>query len=193
MNWSLSFDPLIPWLALALIAVPVLAIAIAGVFLRQRGALLRLTGVAALALAVANPVLLSEEREALKSVVALIVDRSQSQDIGDREATTDAALAELQARLGRFRQFEVRTVETGRASAADDRTETRLFGALEGALRDVPPSRIGGAVMITDGQVHDVPENAASFGGPLHALITGEEDESDRRIRFERAPRFGEW
>ena len=191
MNWSLSFDPLIPWLALALIAVPVLAIAIAGVFLRQRGALLRLTGVAALALAVANPVLLSEEREALKSVVALIVDRSQSQNIGNREATTDAALAELQARLGRFRQFEVRTVETGRASAADDRTETRLFGALEGALRDVPPSRIGGAVMITDGQVHDVPENATGFGGPLHALITGEEDESDRRIRFERAPRFG--
>lgn len=191
MNWSVSFDPLIPWLALAIIAVPVIAIAILGLFLRQRGALLRLVGVVALAVAVANPALLAEEREPLKSVVALIVDRSQSQDIGDREATTDAALAELQARLGRFRQFEVRTVETGRASAADERTETRLFGALESAMRDVPPSRIGGAVMITDGQVHDIPENATTFGGPLHALITGDEDESDRRIRFERAPRFG--
>ena len=191
MKWSISFDPLIPWLALTIIAVPVIAIAILGLFLRQRGALLRLVGVIALAVAVANPALLAEEREPLKSVVALIVDRSQSQDIGDREATTDAALAELQARLGRFRQFEVRTVETGRASAADERTETRLFGALESAMRDVPPSRIGGAVMITDGQVHDIPENATTFGGPLHALITGDEDESDRRIRFERAPRFG--
>lgn len=191
MNWSVSFDPLIPWLALAVIAVPVIAIAIFGLFLRQRGALLRLVGVVALAVAVANPALLAEEREPLKSVVALIVDRSQSQDIGDREATTDAALAELQARLGRFGQFEVRTVETGRASAADERTQTRLFGALESAMRDVPPSRVGGAVMITDGQVHDIPENATTFGGPLHALITGEEDESDRRIRFERAPRFG--
>ncbi|MBO6727006.1 MAG: hypothetical protein JJ911_15195 [Rhizobiaceae bacterium] len=191
MNWSVSFDPLIPWMALAIIAVPVIAIAILGLFLRQRGALLRLVGVIALAVAVANPALLAEEREPLKSVVALIVDRSQSQNIGDREATTDAALAELQARLGRFRQFEVRTVETGRASAADERTETRLFGALESAMRDVPPSRIGGAVMITDGQVHDIPENATTFGGPLHALITGDEDESDRRIRFERAPRFG--
>ncbi|GAB5507626.1 MAG: membrane protein [Rhizobiaceae bacterium] len=191
MNWSVSFDPLIPWLWLAIIAVPVIAIAILGLFLRQRGALLRLVGVIALAVAVANPALLAEEREPLKSVVALIVDRSQSQDIGDREATTDAALAELQARLGRFRQFEVRTVETGRASAADERTETRLFGALESAMRDVPPSRIGGAVMITDGQVHDIPENATTFGGPLHALITGDQDESDRRIRFERAPRFG--
>ncbi|WP_127521652.1 hypothetical protein [Mesorhizobium sp. Z1-4] len=191
MNWSVSFDPLIPWLALAVIAVPVIAIAIFGLFLRQRGALLRLVGVVALAVAVANPALLAEEREPLKSVVALIVDRSQSQDIGDREATTDAALAELQARLGRFGQFEVRTVETGRASAADERTQTRLFGALESAMRDVPPSRVGGAVMITDGQVHDIPENATTFGGPLHALITGEEDESDRRIRFELAPRFG--
>ncbi len=191
MNWSVSFEPLIPWVALAIIAVPVLGMALAGVFLKQRGALLRLAGVAALALAVANPVLLDEEREALKSVVALIVDRSQSQDIGEREATTDAAIAELQARLGRFQQFEVRTVETGQASAADDRTETRLFGALESAFRDVPPSRIGGAVMITDGQVHDIPENAGTFSGPLHALVTGEEGEHDRRIRFEKAPRFG--
>ncbi|MBO6901554.1 MAG: hypothetical protein JJ864_09410 [Rhizobiaceae bacterium] len=191
MNWSVSFDPLIPWLALAAVAVPVIAIAVLGLFLKQRGALLRLVGVVALAMAVANPALLAEEREPLKSVVALIVDRSQSQDIGDREATTDAALAELQTRLGRFRQFEVRTVETGRSNAADERTETRLFSALESAMRDVPPSRIGGAVMITDGQVHDNPENATTFGGPLHALITGEEDESDRRIRFERAPRFG--
>jgi hypothetical protein len=190
MNWSVSFEPLIPWLWLAVIAVPVLALAVAGVFMRQRGAVLRLAGAAALALAVANPVLLDEEREALKSVVALIVDRSQSQDIGERQATTDAALAELQARLGRFSQFDVRTVEAGRASSADERTETRLFNALEGAFRDVPPSRIGGAVMITDGQVHDIPENAGTLGAPLHALVTGEEDEYDRRIRFERAPRF---
>ena len=191
MNWSLGFEPLVPWLVLAAIALPVIGLALAAVFLRQRGAFLRLAAVAALVLAVANPVLLDEEREALKSVVALIVDRSQSQDIGDREATTDAVLAELQARLGRFQQFEIRTVETGRASAADDRTETRLFGALESAFRDVPPSRIGGAVMITDGQVHDIPEKSAMSGAPLHALVTGEEGERDRRIRFERAPRFG--
>src|SRR5690606_16315470 len=103
----------------------------------------------------------------------------------------DAAVAELQARLARLGQFEVRTVEAGRADAQDDRTQTRLFGALEGAFRDVPPSRIGGAVMVTDGQVHDAPEAAPDFGGPLHALVVGDPEERDRRIRFERAPRFG--
>ena len=145
----------------------------------------------ALAAALVNPVLLDEEREPLKSVVALVVDRSQSQDIGDRQAETSAALAGLQQRLARFPQFDVRVVEAGRADAADERTETRLFGALESAFRDVPPSRVAGAVMITDGQVHDVPAGAQDFQAPLHALITGDEGERDRRIRFENAPRFG--
>ena len=97
----------------------------------------------------------------------------------------------MQERLARFKQFEVRVVEAGKASAADDRTETRLFGALDSAFRDVPASRVGGAVMITDGQVHDVPKTAEAIGAPLHALITGDENEMDRRIRFENAPRFG--
>ena len=36
MNWSLAFEPLISWQLLAIIAVPVLALAVAGLFLRQR-------------------------------------------------------------------------------------------------------------------------------------------------------------
>ncbi len=190
MNLSVAFEPLVPWFWLAVIAAPVALLALAGLALRQRGAWLRAAAASALALALVNPVVLDEQREALKSVVALVVDRSQSQAIGERTPTTDAAVADLQARLARLGQFEVRTVEAGRADAADDRTQTRLFGALESAFRDVPPSRIGGAVMVTDGQVHDIPDAAPDLGGPLHALVTGDEDERDRRIRFERAPRF---
>ena len=191
MDWSLAFEPLLSWAWLAVILVPIALLALAGLFFRQRGAWLRFAALVALAAALVNPVLLDEEREPLKSVVALVVDRSQSQDIGDRQAETSAALEGLQQRLARFPQFEVRVVEAGRADAAEERTETRLFGALDSAFRDVPPSRIAGAVMITDGQVHDVPAGAPVFQAPLHALITGDEGERDRRIRFENAPRFG--
>ncbi|MEO3385134.1 hypothetical protein [Mesorhizobium sp. CAU 1741] len=191
MNWSLSIEPLLSWVWIGVILVPVGLLVLAGLFLGQRGSLLRIGAFAALAIALLNPVLLDEQREPLQSVVALVVDRSQSQDIGDRTDTTDRAVAELQARLGRFSQFDVRVVEAGRADAADDRTETRLFGALDGALRDVPPSRVAGAIMVTDGQVHDAPAQADALGAPLHVLVTGDEDEFDRRIRFERAPRFG--
>ncbi|MEP9373906.1 glutamine amidotransferase [Mesorhizobium sp. KR1-2] len=190
-SWSLSFEPLLNWQLLAIILVPLAILTLAGLWFRRRGSLLRLAALVALAAALFNPVLLDENREPLQSVVALIVDRSPSQEIGNRTAQTDQALAALQERLSRLKQFEVRVVEAGKADAADERTETRLFSALDGAFRDVPPSRIGGAIMITDGQVHDVPTGAPAFHAPLHALITGEEGEKDRRIRFEKAPRFG--
>jgi hypothetical protein len=191
MNWSLAFEPLLSWPWLAAILIPVALMALAGLWFRQRGALFRLAALVALAAALLNPVFLDEDREPLKSVVALIVDRSQSQDIGTRTEEANRALSGMQERLARFKQFEVRVVEAGQANAADDRTETRLFGALDGAFRDVPASRVGGAIMITDGQVHDIPENVAGIAAPLHALVTGAPDEMDRRIRFENAPRFG--
>ncbi|HEV7251563.1 MAG TPA: hypothetical protein VGN97_00465 [Mesorhizobium sp.] len=187
MNWSLAFEPFFSWPVLAAVVAVAATIALAGLFLRVRGAWLRAAALAALALALLNPVLLDEEREGLSSVVAVVVDRSQSQDIATRRAQTDEALAALQASFGPLDGFDLRVVEAG---ASDERTETRLFGALDRALADVPPSRVGGAVFITDGQVHDVPQETA-LGAPLHALVTGEEGERDRRIRFEQAPRFG--
>ncbi|WP_309083260.1 hypothetical protein [Chelativorans sp.] len=191
MTWSISFEPLFSWTVLGALLVPLALLMALSLFLGRRGALLRLLALAALALALVNPVLLEEEREPLKSVVAVVVDESQSQDIGDRAETARQAAEALAQRLESFDQFEVRMVEAGRGEAAEERTETRLFDALSGALRDVPPSRVAGSIMITDGQVHDAPANASGLSGPLHALITGEEDERDRRIRFERAPRFG--
>ena len=191
MNWSLAFEPLFSWPLLTAMLVPLAILALAGLWFRQRGAWLRALALTALAAALLNPVFLDEDREPLKSVVAVVVDRSQSQDIGERAAQTDAALSGIKDRLARFKQFDVRVVDAGQAGAGDDRTETRLFSALGGAFRDVPPSRIGGAIMITDGEVHDAPKGAPEFAAPLHALITGHDAEKDRRIRFERAPRFG--
>lgn len=192
MTWSLSFEPLLSWTFLGLLLIPIALLVAAAVWRRQRGALFRIAALAALGLALLNPVLLDEVREPLKSVVALVVDRSQSQELRDRTAQTDAAVAGLKTRLARFNQFEVREVEAGQAESADERTETRLFGALDSAFRDVPPSRIAGAIMVTDGQVHDVPANAnPGFQAPIHALVTGEDGERDRRIRLENAPRFG--
>ena len=80
------------------------------------------------------------------------------------------------------------------AGAADGETDgTKLFAALSSTLADVPPDRVAGAVLITDGRVHDVPADASALGfsAPLHALVTGHKDEIDRRIVLTQTPRFG--
>ena len=59
-----------------------------------------------------------------------------------------------------------------------------LFTDLAKGLADVPPDRLAGVIMLTDGNVHDVPQNAAALGfdAPVHALITGKPGEFDRRL-----------
>ena len=189
---SLAFDPFLPIPALIAIALVALMLVGWSLFKRMRGAALRALALAALVLALANPVANFEDREAVTSIVAIVVDRSPSQMNGDRTARTDAALKALTERIARYPAFETRVIEAVTDPDAES-PSTRLFEALVSGIRDVPTSRLAGAVMITDGQVHDVPGSLQALGldAPLHGLIVGEADERDRRVDIVRSPRFG--
>src|SRR5579863_10018799 len=158
---------------------------------RSRGVLMRIGALALLVLALANPSLTREDRDPLTSVAVVVVDKSPSQSFGDRTAQTEAARAAVTQRLGRIPGVETRVVEAGQADGETD--GTRLFAALGSTLADVPPDRVAGAIMITDGRVHDVPADtgALGFAAPVHALITGNKNERDRRVALLAAPRFG--
>ena len=192
MNWSLVFSPLVPLPVLAGIAIVAILVVVPGLIRRMRGGWLRAVAAAALVGALANPVLLNEEREPLSTVVAVVVDRSASQTLNGREATTTAAAIELAARLGEFRGVEVRTIEAGGPVAGAPVDGTALFAPLAAAIANVPPERIGALIMLTDGQVHDVPADRSTLpNAPLHVLLSGHDGEIDRRIVIDSAPRFG--
>ena len=191
MGFGIAFSPLVPPEVLwAAIAVAVLLAALLLVA-RSRGAIVRAVALAFVALALANPSFTREDRDALPSVAVVVIDKSPSQGFGDRLAQTEAARKELTQRLARIANLEVRVVEAGQADGETD--GTRLFAALASALADVPPDRVAGAILVTDGRVHDVPAEAAALGfaAPVHALITGHADERDRRVVLLSAPRFG--
>jgi hypothetical protein len=191
MQYGIAFTPLVPslvlWLAIGAVAV-IAALLLLG---RARGAMLRVTALALIVLALANPSFTREDREPLTSVAAVVIDKSPSQNFGARTRETEQAREALVDSLKKIRGLEVRVVEAGQADGETD--GTRLFGALASALSDVPIDRVAGAFLITDGRVHDIPANAAALGfqAPVHALITGRKDERDRRIAISAAPRFG--
>jgi len=191
MNLGVAFAPLVPdYVVWAAFGVAVL-ISILLLVVRSRGAVVRALAMAMMVLALANPSFTREDREPIPSVAAVIIDKSPSQDFADRNVQTDAARTTIVERLKRIPGLEVRVAEAG---AADGETDgTRLFSALSSTLADVPPDRIAGAIMITDGRVHDIPADAAALGfsAPLHALITGHSDEIDRRVVLTQTPRFG--
>jgi hypothetical protein len=175
------------WISIAVAVI----VAVLLLVIRSRGAWIRALALGFGALALANPSITREDREALPSVAVVVVDKSPSQLFGDRDKQTEAVRAAVAQRLNRIAGLEVRVVEAGQADGETD--GTRLFSALGAALADVPPDRVAGALFITDGRVHDVPAEAAQLGfnAPLHALITGRPGERDRRIQLVTAPRFG--
>ncbi len=188
---KLAFTPLLPLWALTALALMAAAALIYGAMRGQRGLVLRALAMALTLAALADPALVREKRDPQKTLVAVVLDRSESQSFGARTQQTDAAGQALDAALKKFVDIETRVISVANASGGDNGTQ--LFGALGAALKDMPPERIGAAILVTDGVVHDIPAKAAALGfqAPVHALITGRDKERDRRIELVEAPRFG--
>src|SRR3978361_344641 len=191
MQYGIAFTPLVPslvlWIALAAIAV----IAVLLLLGRSRGAAVRVAALALILLALANPSFTREDRDPLTSVAAVVVDKSPSQNFGERTRETAQAREALVDSLKKVKGLEVRVVEAGQADGETD--GTRRCGALSPALSSRPVARVAGAFRLTDGRVHDIPANMAGLGfqAPVHALITGRKDERDRRIAISAAPPVG--
>jgi hypothetical protein len=189
---SIAFSPLLPWLVIAVLAVLGIAAVAAGLIRRARGILWRSLVLAVLLLALANPSFVVEQRDPLKDVAVVVVDDSQSQTIGKRRERTEAALKYLREQFARLPNVELRVVRV-KGGTIKEGEGTRLFTALEKALADVSRRRLAGIVMITDGQVHDVPAPGSGLGalGPLHVLLSADRKEGDRRLAIVKAPSYG--
>jgi hypothetical protein len=191
-NWSLDFALMVPppvyWAGLAVAVVLVVLLLLR----RSRGAMLRALSLAALLLALANPTLRQEERESLANIAIVVADESLSQTIAGRPEQTAAIRRELEARLGDIPNLQVRWVHSSRPTG-QHAAGTNLFADLNSALANTPPDRLAGVIMVTDGQVHDVPKSAQvlGFDAPVHGLLTGTPGEFDRRIEIVKAPRYG--
>ncbi len=182
---ALRFDPTLPWWALAVLAAACALALLPAVLRRARGTVWRAAAFAALLLWLAGPRLVQETRETLSDIGLLLVDETASMQVGDRAALRDAARTALTGAAGRLPDLELRTVVVPEAG----QDGTRLFGAISRALADIPRARLSGIVALTDGQSHDLSEEA--LPAPLHVLIPARGEQTDRRLRIIEAPGFG--
>ena len=189
---SLAFDPLIPWIAIAIFGGIALVLLLLSLRARARGLWWRALVAASVLTALANPILVEEERRFLPDIAVVVVDQSESQTLAQRPQQLAAARTALQRQLAGIERLEVREVVLPPSTAGVERNGTRLIDTMNDALADVPRDRLAGVVLLTDGQVHDVPAGAApTLGAPVHGVLTGKRGEIDRRLVLDQAPRFG--
>jgi hypothetical protein len=185
-----EWAPAFAWEFIAVLALAAAVLVGIAVYRRARGAWWRALAFTLLILALANPSLVKEQRQPLDDIALVVIDESASQEIEPRPAQSEAALRHVLEALKGLDATEVRVVRAGAGIGEDG---TRLFSGLRDALAKVPRKRVAGVVVISDGQIHDAPDNLEAFGlnAPLHLLLTGEEDERDRRLVVKNAPSFG--
>jgi len=193
---SVAFDPLLPWTVLAVLGGVGLVLVLLGLRAGARGTIWRLGAVAVILATLSNPALVEEQRKPIADVAMVVVDDSDSMAIGERRAQVQAAREMLKRKLGEQQGLEVReaVLPPSHIQLGSERPGgTRLIETMRQALVEVPPERLAGVILLTDGQVHDVPAALPPElgGAPLHALIAGKKNERDRLIVVEQSPRFG--
>ncbi|HYD18129.1 MAG TPA: hypothetical protein VEF76_06600 [Patescibacteria group bacterium] len=137
-----------------------------------------------------NPVILNEIRQGLPDKLVIILDDSPSQKLGGRDKVAEEALQYIQSTLAKKSNVEPVVI---RSSTAQESESTNLFTLLRNNLSTIPMSQVAGTVLITDGQVHDVPKDLGALDrlGPFHAVLTGTRKEFDRKITVVAAPKYG--
>lgn len=198
LHHMIGFQPLVPPWLLWVLGGALLAMGAWGIARRARGTTWRVLAGAGLVLWLSGPQRLRESWHPLPQTALVVVDQSASMSIRDRAVMAHRAAERVQEEIGHIDGLQTRTI-TVRDAHHDG---TRLFSALTQAASDIPPSRLAGAVMITDGQVHDIPAQLPEvltppdaqghrLTLPLHVLLTGQGEETDRRLRILQAPPYG--
>ncbi|TDL79810.1 hypothetical protein E2L08_07935 [Palleronia sediminis] len=186
MTETVIFDPLVPWAIVAVLAA--LSLVVVALSAWRGGAGWWLRGLAAVALiaALSGPSLQREDREGLSDIVIAVIDESASQRIAGRAEQSAEALDRLEAEVAALGNTELRVVRMG--DGAED-AGSLLMTALAEAMAEEPAGRIAGAVLISDGRLHDI-DRAPDLPAPLHLLLTGQAEDWDRRLEITSAPAF---
>lgn len=188
---SIHFAPILPLPWLISVGIVVACLLLLGLYKRKHGTIFRFLCAALFLIALCNPSVLEENRQAVKDVAAIVVDQSPSQNYGERSARSEEALNDLIRQLEGRDDLDIRVIRAPEIDALTN--ETRLFDSLEVALADVPRTRRAGVFVISDGQIHDVPNAAEARNdyGPVHLMLSGSQDEIDRQLVILEAPSYG--
>ena len=184
---SLNFYPFIPINLLFILVLLSLSVIFIGFKLKAPGNIFRATLICLIILSIANPTMVSENRENIPDTVALILDLSPSQNINNRKSLAQSSYNSIKTELEKINNLDIRL------KTINGKKGSKLFEPLASMVGDISSDRVAGAIIITDGQIEDAPsilENY-NFKAPVNIILTGEKEEKDRRLIIESSPRFG--
>ena len=144
-----------------------------------------------------NPSIIKEKERIERDIVLVIIDRTSSQNVSDRQVFTASALKSIREQSQKLKGVVFREIEIFDGGLGNSniglKEGSNIMTKLRQVIGKVPLGRFGGVILITDGQIHDVlPVDQKIFKNiPVHTLLTGKKHERDRVLVIDEAPQYG--
>lgn len=187
----LHFDPLLPlWGLISLGILSILVLLTSIINGASKGVFWRFCVCAVLLTWLANPLLLKYQKQNLPQTILIIVDHSDSMKIGNRLQIATNTLDTIQKNLPPDIRTKVVTITN------INQQGTQLFPAINKAMSDIPINQLGGILVISDGQIHDVPMHLPKtltildHQIPIYVLLTASQEQIDRSLKILHAPTY---
>ena len=161
---------------------------------KKDGALSRTLAMATGAAVLMQPEIIAEKRLVEPTEFLIFVDKSESQELDGREELTHQAYAALESKLQALDYpVHIRAIEFGGDAEDKPQDGTSLSQVMKSNLDALPDGRLGAAFVLSDGRIQDIDAalDIQGIDAPVHALITGRDDEVDFALQIEAIPRFG--
>ncbi|MDI2112401.1 DUF7408 domain-containing protein [Commensalibacter nepenthis] len=189
---NLHFDPLLPLWGIIILALICILVLLFSLFNKSyKGIIWRFIAFSVLLTWLSGPMILKNHQQILPETILIVMDQSTSMTIGNREQIANKALQQLQNKVpanARLKIINVKNIY---------RQGTQIFQEIQKATNKIPAAQLGGVILITDGQIHDVPKEFPQLLTlpnkktiPIYALLPASKEQIDRSLKIIHAPAY---
>ena len=193
LQTELDFTPLISSSQIFALTLLCLAFIVFFIIFRKKALLPRAIALCVLIATLLSTSILSTTTHKKDGIVLVVADESYSNTIDGRDQQTQNALEQITQKIDKQSGVDYKIINA--PNAQDKFSETNLFKAIDKELSNIPPKQRSGVIIISDGNIHDIPDLSATQTrdkyGPIHHVITGKASEKDRRLEIKKSPLYG--
>ena len=163
---------------------------------------------------VAQPSFKIEKRKIEKDIITLVIDKTDSQKIAERDKKVEEVYATILNEIGRFQSLDILEVRIKKEETTTrfgsvqninnnklpikklenkEPNKSNILSILENNINKIPSKRLSAILILTDGQIHDINKNNFfdKYDVPVYFLLVGEKKINDKRLSIISKPEFG--
>ena len=211
---NLTFSPIISYWYIFSFIILFFIFTLYSIINSASGILYRVLIFVTLVIMISQPSLKIEKRKIEKDIITLVIDKTDSQKIAERDKKVEEVYATILNEIGRFQSLDIlevrikkeeTTIQFGSVQNIKNNklpskklenkepNKSNILSILEKNINKIPSKRLSAILILTDGQIHDINKNNFfdKYDVPVYFLLVGEKKINDKRLSIISKPEFG--